>query len=101
MVGGFSQKYPFKMTADTDCQVRGIVPNGLIVHDCAVMHGVSGAPLLKSPPGAAMRVVGVQVATGQIAESIVAFAVPVSSFAEQVNPPIKQRHTTRLNSGGH
>jgi protease YdgD len=87
MVGGFSQKYPFKMTADTDCQVRGIVPNGLIVHDCAVMHGVSGAPLLKGPPGAAMRVVGVQVATGQIAELAVAFAVPVSSFAEQASKP--------------
>jgi protease YdgD len=87
MVGGFSQKYPFKMTADTDCQVRGIVPNSLIVHDCAVMHGVSGAPLLKGPPGSAMRVVGVQVATGQIAVSTVAFAVPVSSFAEQALKP--------------
>src|SRR5262249_41645150 len=40
MVGGFSQKSPFKMTADTDCRVRGVMPNGLILHDCAVMHGV-------------------------------------------------------------
>src|SRR5215469_18504161 len=47
MVGGFSQKYPYKMTADTDCRVRGVMPNGLILHDCAVVHGISGAPLVK------------------------------------------------------
>jgi protease YdgD len=86
MVGGFSQSYPFKMTADTDCAVRGALPTGLIVHDCAVMHGVSGAPLLVRT-GKDVKVAGVHVATGGPAGSIAAFAVPVSSFAPQVSSP--------------
>ena len=51
MIGGFSQKYPFKMTADVDCRVRGVMLNGLIMHDCAVMHGLSGAPIIKQIKG--------------------------------------------------
>jgi protease YdgD len=86
MVGGFSQRYPFKMTADTDCAVRGVLPTGLIVHDCAVMHGVSGAPLLMGT-GQDVKVAGVHVATGGPAGSIAAFAVPVSSFAQQASSP--------------
>ena len=86
MVGGFSQRYPFKMTADTDCAVRGTLPNGLIVHDCAVMHGVSGAPLLAAT-GPDVRVVGVHVATGGPARSTVALAVPSSSFDRQPSSP--------------
>jgi protease YdgD len=86
MVGGFSQRYPFKMTADTDCAVRAVLPTGLIVHDCAVMHGVSGAPLLVGT-GKDVKVAGVHVATGGPAGSIAAFAVPVSSFAPEVSSP--------------
>ena len=86
MVGGFSQRYPFKMTADTDCAVRGVLPTGLIVHDWAVMHGVSGAPLLVET-GQDVKVAGVHVATGGPAGSIAAFAVPVSSFAQQASSP--------------
>jgi protease YdgD len=86
MVGGFSQRYPFKMTADTECAVRGVLPTGLMVHDCAVMHGVSGAPLLMGA-GQDVKVVGVHVATGGPAGSIAAFAVPVSSFAQQASSP--------------
>jgi protease YdgD len=84
MVGGFSQRYPFKMTADTDCAVRGVLATGLIMHDCAVMHGVSGAPLLVGT-GQEVKVAGVHVATGGPAGSIAAFAVPVSSFAQQAS----------------
>ena len=86
MVGGFSQRYPFKMTADTDCAVRGMLPNGLIVHDCAVMHGVSGAPLLAAT-GPDVRVVGVHVATAGPAGSTVALAVPSSSFDQKASSP--------------
>jgi protease YdgD len=85
MVGGFSQRYPFKMTADTDCAVQGTLPNGLIVHDCAVMHGVSGAPLLVGK-GSDVQIAGVHVATGGPAGAA-AFAVPVSSFAQQASLP--------------
>ena len=86
MVGGFSQRYPFKMTADTECGVRGVLPNSLIVHDCAVMHGVSGAPLLIGT-GQDVYVVGVHVATGGPTGSVAGFAVPVSSFAQQASSP--------------
>jgi len=87
MVGGFSQKYPFKMTADTDCRVRGVMPNGLILHDCAVMHGISGAPLLKGAGEANVQIIGLHVATGELMGLPVGFAVPVSSFAQQASSP--------------
>jgi protease YdgD len=83
MIGGFSQKYPFKMTADTDCRVRGVMPNGLILHDCAVMHGISGAPLLKGAAETDVQIIGLHVATGEIMGLPVGFAVPVSSFAHE------------------
>ena len=74
------------MTADTDCAVRGVLPTGLIVHDCAVMHGVSGAPLLVGT-GQDVKVAGVHVATGGPAGSIAAFADPRLQLAPQVSPP--------------
>jgi V8-like Glu-specific endopeptidase len=87
MVGGFSQKYPFKMTADTECRVRGVMTNGLILHDCAVMHGISGAPVMKAITEIDVQIVGVHAASGEVMGSPMAFAVPVSSFAEQASPP--------------
>jgi protease YdgD len=87
MIGGFSQKYPFKMTADTDCRVRGIMPNGLIMHDCAVMHGLSGAPILKPIGETNVQVFGVHVATAGVRGVATAFAVPVSSFAQKAFSP--------------
>jgi hypothetical protein len=87
MVGGFSQKYPFKMTTDTDCRVRGVMPNGLILHNCAVMHGISGAPLLKGAAETDVQIVGLQVATGKLMGLPVGVAVPVSSFAQQASSP--------------
>ena len=87
MVGGFSQKYPFKMTADTDCRVRGTMPNGLILHDCAVMHGISGAPLLKGAAETNVQIIGLHVATGELMGLPVGFAVPVSSFAQHPSSP--------------
>src|SRR5262249_26566874 len=91
MVGGFSQKYPFKMTADTDCRVRGVMPNGLILHDCAVMHGISGAPLLKGAAETKVQIVGLQVATGEPMGLPVGLAVPIPSFAQQAPSPNQQR----------
>ena len=68
MVGGFSQKYPFKMTA-------------------AVMHGISGAPLLKGAAETNVQIIGLYVATGELMGLPVGFAVPVSSFAQQASSP--------------
>ncbi|MGD9714487.1 MAG: serine protease [Thermomicrobiales bacterium] len=83
MVGGFSRKHPFKMTADTRCEVRGVVRSGVIVHDCSVTHGISGAPLLKATDQAEIRVIGIHVASGELNGSPIGFAVPVSSFGRQ------------------
>jgi protease YdgD len=87
MVGGFSQRHPFKMTADTDCRVRGVLPNGLVGHDCAVMRGLSGAPLLKSKANSRTEIVGLHVATGKSMGSSVGLAVPVATFARQAFAP--------------
>jgi hypothetical protein len=85
MVGGFSQKYPFKMTADTDCRVRGSMPNGLILHDCAVRQGISGAPLLKGAAETNVQIIGLHVAT---------------SVDEAVNQSAGLRHRPRRFTGG-
>ena len=87
MVGGFSQRHPFKMTADTDCRVRGVLPNGLIVHDCVVMHGLSGAPLLKPKADSTVEIVGLHVATVKSMGSSAGLAVPVATFAQQAFSP--------------
>jgi protease YdgD len=81
MIGGFSQKHPFKMTADTECQVSGVARSGVIMHDCSATHGVSGAPLLKAGEGTEIRVVAIHVANGELNGKPIGFAVPVSSFA--------------------
>jgi protease YdgD len=79
MVGGFGQPKQFIMTADTDCGVREILPNGLLVHDCAVMPGDSGAPLIRSN-GDGIEIVGVNVASAPMYGITAKIAVPASSF---------------------
>jgi hypothetical protein len=74
------------MTADTECAVRDVLATGLIMHECAVMPGVSGAPFLVGT-GQDVKVAGFHVATAGPAGSISAFAVPVSSFAQQASSP--------------
>jgi protease YdgD len=81
MVGGFGQPKQFIMTADTDCGVREILPNGLLVHDCAVTPGDSGAPLIRSN-GDAIEIVGVNVASAPMYGITAKIAVPASSFIE-------------------
>jgi protease YdgD len=83
MVGGFGQPRPFIMTADTDCGVSEILPNGLLVHDCAAMPGDSGAPLIRSN-GDAIEIVGVNVASARINGIAVKIAVPASSFGRKL-----------------
>jgi hypothetical protein len=63
--------------------VRRSDAGGLIVHDCAAMHGVSGAPLLRAITETTVEIVGLHVATGESMGQPAAFAVPVTSFAQQ------------------
>jgi V8-like Glu-specific endopeptidase len=75
------------MTADTKCRVQGVMANGLMVHDCAVMHGISGAPVMKIITETNVEIIGVHVASGEVMGSPMAFAVPASSFAELASSP--------------
>src|SRR5215510_10912879 len=53
----------------------------------AVIHGTSGAPLLKGAAETNVQIIGLQVATGELMGLPVGFAVPVSSFAQQASSP--------------
>jgi protease YdgD len=85
MIGGFSQQHPFKMTADTDCQLLQVLPGGLLAHDCAVMQGDSGAPVLKRNVAGEIEVVGVAVALAKGGPRL-GLAAPISSIASQLSP---------------
>ena len=83
VVGGYAQDNPNVMTADTKCNVvRSAVDaqgGHLILHDCAVVHGISGAPLLvKSDLG--WSIVGINVAHARAGG--MGFAVAI----EQIRP---------------
>jgi protease YdgD len=81
MVGGFAQPRRYSMMADTDCSVRAILSNGLLVHDCAVMKGDSGAPLMRSN-GDTIEVVGVHVASALSNGVAVQIAVPAANLID-------------------
>jgi protease YdgD len=84
LVGGFAQSQQYSMTADTNCNVRGILPNGLILHDCAVLKGDSGAPILRRA-GEMIEVLGIHVASGLAGGTAVEIAVPVSTLPNGQN----------------
>ena len=86
MVGGFSQLRPFVLTADSDCSIRATLPSGLLVHDCAVMNGDSGAPLIRVS-GDRIEVLGVHVGSEVIGGIAMPIAVPVSSFIGSIVDP--------------
>jgi protease YdgD len=67
------------MTADTNCSVRGVLPNGLILHDCAVLKGDSGAPIMIKS-GEMIGILGIQVAEATLRGTPVQIAVPVSDL---------------------
>jgi protease YdgD len=81
LIGGFAQVRRYSMTADPNCTVTAILPNGLLVHDCTVMKGDSGAPVLRSN-GETIEVVGIQVASAQIAGATVQIAVSAASLPQ-------------------
>jgi protease YdgD len=85
VVGGFGQPKQFVLTADTDCELREILPNGLLVHDCAVMPGHSGTPLIRFNSGA-IEVVAVNVCSAPMYGSTAKIAVPASSFDRNLKP---------------
>jgi protease YdgD len=81
MVGGFAQSRRYSMTADTDCSVRAVLSSGMLVHDCAVMKGDSGAPLMRSN-GDTIEVLGVHVGTALSNGVAVRIAVPTTNLID-------------------
>jgi protease YdgD len=79
IVGGFAESNKYSMTKDTNCLVRGILPNGLILHDCAVMKGDSGAPIMLKN-NEMIEILGIQVAEANLTGTAVQIAVPVSEM---------------------
>ena len=90
MVGGFAQSRRYSMTADTECSVRAILSNGLLVHDCAVMKGDSGAPLMR-PNGDMIEVLGVHVGTALSNGVAVRIAVPAANLIDSAADLIDSR----------
>jgi protease YdgD len=83
VVGGYARNNPNVMTADMKCNVVGSAVDAqggrLILHDCAVVQGISGAPLLvKTDLG--WSIVGINVA--QARSGGMGFAVAI----EQIRP---------------
>jgi protease YdgD len=68
MVGGYGQDKANVLTADLACQVVGLRHDArgerMLVHDCASVHGISGAPLLVRGE-AGWAVVGINVAAAR------------------------------------
>ncbi len=83
VVGGYAQDSPNVMTADTKCNVVGsavdLQGRRLILHDCAVVHGISGAPLL-ARTDSGWSIVGINVAHAR--SGGMGFAVAI----EQIRP---------------
>jgi protease YdgD len=83
MVGGYALDSPNILSADTRCRVTAAAVDsrrrGLILHDCAIVQGVSGAPLLRWT-GREWTIVGINI--GRSREGTRGFAVAT----EQVRP---------------
>ena len=79
MVGGFAQSSQYSMTADTNCSVRGILPNGLILHDCAVLKGDLGAPIM-TKNGKMIEILGIHVAEAILDGTAVQIGVPSANL---------------------
>ena len=67
------------MTADTNCSVRGVLPNGLILHDCAVLKGDSGAPIMIKS-GKMIEILGIHVAEAILDGTAVQIGVPIANL---------------------
>lgn len=83
MVGGYALNNPNVLAADTSCRVTTAAKDSkgraLVLHDCNIVQGVSGAPLLRRA-GRGWTVVGINI--GRSREGTKGFAVAT----EQVRP---------------
>jgi hypothetical protein len=93
MVGGFAESNKYSMTADTNCSIRGVLPNGLFLHDCAVMKGDSGAPIMIKNKEM-IEILGIQVAEATLGATV-QIAVPVPTWSQSRDDRTDSRHWQR------
>lgn len=79
-IGGFAQDRAYLMTADRHCRLVGpSAAGGMLVHDCLIAHGDSGAPLLAARPDGTVEVFAVTVGFWKIGDRQVSIAAPVTA----------------------
>jgi hypothetical protein len=80
MIGSYARGRLHVMTADNSCQLVDVLPGStLLVHNCRVAQGSSGAPLLMMERGVA-AIVGIQVAIGRRNGADIRLAVSAPSI---------------------
>lgn len=93
-LSGYRGDRPFVQTVDHHCRIDGTTGNGrLLVHECPIMRGDSGGPILLQGPAEAYRVVGIDVGGSgrmsrekrrQRVQIEVGYAVPSTRFAAKL-----------------
>jgi protease YdgD len=84
MIGSYALGRPHVMTADNSCELVDVLPGStLLVHNCRVAQGSSGAPLLMMERGAP-AIVGIQVAIGRRSGADIMLAVSAPSIRQNL-----------------
>lgn len=77
---GFGRDRAYALTVAASCRYLSGYASGLLAAECSIIQGYSGGPMLNGEG----RLVGIQVAGGKGRNGEVAFAVPASAWADQV-----------------
>ncbi len=78
-IGGFAQDRAYLMTADRHCRLLGPSGAAVLVHDCVIAHGDSGAPLLVRRPDGAVEAFAVTVGFWKVDGRQASIAAPVTA----------------------
>ena len=79
-IGGFAQDRAYLMTADRHCRLLGAsAGSGVLIHDCLIAHGDSGAPLLVPRADGTVEAFAVTVGFWKIGGRQVSIAAPVTA----------------------
>ena len=80
LIGGYGQDRAFAMSVDGNCRILQTI-RGLLIHNCHVARGYSGAPLIQLASATKpMQVVGIHVARGYFQGDKVSIAIPAAKI---------------------
>jgi protease YdgD len=88
MAAGYSQRTPYRMTADRSCHLLGRSENGDLVFDsCRVPQGFSGGPLLlANADGTSFSIAGIHVGNQFWLGRTIAIAVSSETIWREIRP---------------